>query len=280
MGNQNGRRVGGGAGLIVALILAAFTLFQYYGSSTKNPVTGQTQHVAGVTANQEIALGLQAAPEMVQQYGGEVNPNSRDGQIVQRVGQRVLAGSAAAKTGYKFQFHLLGDEKTINAFALPGGQVFITEALLHQLTTEGQVAGVLGHEVGHVVARHGAQHIAKQQLTQGLTGAAVMASYDPNDPAKSTRNAAVIAAVGQLVNLKYGRNDELEADKLGVRFMSEAGYDPRAMVGVMQVLAKAGGGKRTPEFFSTHPNPENRIPKIQDAIKALYPQGVPSGLTP
>ena len=279
MGNQNGRR-GGGAGLIVALLIAAFTLFRYYGSSQVNTVTGQKQHVAGVTANQEIALGLQAAPSMVQQYGGEVNPNSRDGQIVQRVGQKVLAGSAAAKTEYKFQFHLLGDEQTINAFALPGGQVFITEALLHKLTTEGQVAGVLGHEVGHVVARHGAQHIAKQQLTQGLTGAAVMAAYDPNDPAKSTRNTAVIAAVGQLVNLKYGRNDELEADKLGVRFMSEAGYDPRAMVGVMQVLAKAGGGKRTPEFFSTHPNPENRIPKIQDAIKALYPQGVPSGLTP
>ena len=196
------------------------------------------------------------------------------------MGQKLLAGSEASKTEYRYQFHLLGDNKTINAFALPGGQVFITEALLHKLGSEGQVAGVLGHEIGHVVERHGAQHIAKQQLSQGLTGAAVLAAYDPSDPARSTRNAAVIAAVGQLVNLKYGRNDELEADKEGVKLMSQAGYDPRAMVKVMEVLQKAGGGSRTPEFFSTHPNPENRIPKIQDAIKAVYPQGVPSGLTP
>ena len=275
---QNQRR--GGAGIIVALLIAAFTLFKYFSSTQVNPVTGEKQHVAGVTANQEIALGLQAAPEMAQQYGGEVDPNSRDGQIVQRVGRKVVAGSEAMKTPYKYQFHLLNDNKTVNAFALPGGQVFMTEALLHQLTSEGEVAGVLGHEVGHVVGRHGAEHIAKQQLTQGLTGAAVMAAYDPNDPAKSTRNAAVIAAVGQLVSLKYGRSDELEADKLGVKFMSEAGYDPRSMIKVMEVLKKAGGKSRQPEFFSTHPNPDNRIGHIEEAIKAQFPQGVPSGLMP
>ena len=278
MGNRNQKR--GGAGIMVALLIAAFTLFKYFSSSQVNPVTGEKQHVAGVTTNQEIALGLQAAPEMAQQYGGEVDPNSRDGQIVQRVGRKIVQGSEAAKTPYKYQFHLLGDNKTINAFALPGGQVFMTQALLHQLTTEGEVAGVLGHEVGHVVARHGAQHIAKQQLTQGLTGAAVMASYDPNDPAKSTRNAAVAAAIGNLVNLKYGRGDELEADTLGVRFMGEAGYDPRSLIKVMEVLKKAGGKSRQPEFFSTHPNPDNRIEHIQDAIKKQYPQGVPAGLTP
>jgi predicted Zn-dependent protease len=155
--------------------------------------------------------------------------------------------------------------------------VFITEALMSQLQTTGQLAGVLGHEIGHVVGRHGAEHIAKAQLTQGLTGAAVLATYDPNDPS-SQRSAAVVAMIGQLVNMKFGRDDELESDRLGVTFTGEAGYDPRSMVEVMQILADAGGGGRQPEFFSTHPNPENRIAHIEQAVAELYPNGVPTGL--
>jgi predicted Zn-dependent protease len=87
------------------------------------------------------------------------------------------------------------------------------------------------------------------------------------------------AMIGQLVNMKYGRDDELQSDRLGVRFMAQAGYDPRAMIDVMQVLAEASGGAaRQSEFFSTHPNPENRIAKIQEAIKEQFPDGVPEGL--
>lgn len=273
-----GNRGRGGAGLLIAAVIAIFSLFRYFGSTQTNEVTGEKQRVGGVTSQQEIALGLQATPQMLQQYGGE-SRDPRLNALVDRIGQRVVAQSSASKSPYQYEFHLLDDEKTINAFALPGGQIFMTEALLKRLNSEAQVAGVLGHEVGHVVGRHGAEHIAKQQLTQGLTGAAVLASYDPNNP-NSVRNAAVIAAVGQLVNLKYGRDDELESDKLGVQFMSEAGYDPRAMIRVMEVLRDAGGGGRTPEFFASHPNPENRIGKIQQAIKDEFPQGVPGNLIP
>src|SRR5205823_4237900 len=95
--------------------------------------------------------------------------------LVEQVGAEVVANSDASKTDYKYQFHLLNDDQTVNAFALPGGQVFITDALLTRLKTKGELAGVLGHEVGHVVARHSAAHMAKAQLTQGLTGAAVIA---------------------------------------------------------------------------------------------------------
>ena len=273
-----GNRSRGGAGLLIALVMAAFAVFKYFGSAQVNPVTGEKQHLAGITAQQEIALGLQAAPQMVQQYGGP-SQNARLSQLVQAVGQRIVQGSDASKTPYQFKFTLLDDEKTVNAFALPGGQIFMTDALANRLKTEGQFAGVLAHEAAHVVAKHGAEHIAKQQLTQGLTGAAVLATYDPNNPS-TTRNAAVIAALSNLVNLKYGREDELEADRLGVRYMSVAGYDPRAMIGVMEVLRGAGGSGRQPEFFATHPNPENRIQKIQAAIKAELPNGVPAGLKP
>jgi predicted Zn-dependent protease len=266
----------GGGKLIIALIVAAVSVMGYLSQTQENPVTGEKQRVS-LTAEEEIALGLQAAPEMEQQFGGE-DRDPRLEQLVERVGGKIVDASDAKKSPYvdNFDFHALADQQTINAFALPGGQIFITRALLSKMTTEGQLAGVLGHEVGHVVLRHSAERIAKQQLTQGLTGAAVLATYDPNNP--SSRNSAAVAAmIGQLVNLKYGREDELESDRYGVRFMAQAGYDPRSMIDVMKILAESGGGNG-PEFFQTHPNPENRIEKIQAAIKAEFPNGVPSGL--
>ena len=141
------------------------------------------------------------------------------------------------------------------------------------------MAGVIGHEIGHVVGRHGAERLSKAKLTQGLTGAAVIATYDPSNPA-SRKSAAVAAMIGQVVNMHYGRGHELESDKLGVRFLARAGYDPRAMVGVMEVLAEAAGSKRSPEFFSTHPNPERRIDRIKEAIDQTFPDGLPPGLVP
>ncbi len=261
---------------LIALVVAVISLVSYYSKRELNPVTQQMQHI-DVTPEQEIALGLQAAPEMAQEYGG-LHPDQRAQALADQVCGRLVNKTQAHETPYEFHCHVLADEETINAFALPGGQVFITAGLMGQLQTEGQLAGVLGHEIGHVVARHSAAQMAKAKLTQGLTGAAAMATYDPNDPA-SQRSAAVAQMIGNLVNLKFGRDDELEADQLGVRFLAEAGYDPRALLGLMEILQRAGGGQRQPEFYSTHPNPENRSQRIQMAIDELYPNGVPGGLT-
>jgi beta-barrel assembly-enhancing protease len=262
--------------LLIALVVAAISILGYYGSSVFNPITQEKQHVGGITPEQEIALGLQAAPEMEQQFGG-LDSNTQANTKVAAVGERVVSRSAAGKSPYRFEFHVLQDPQTINAFALPGGQVFITEGLLGRLKTDGQLAGVLGHEIGHVIARHGAEQIAKQQLTQGLTGAAVLATYDPSNP--SSRNSAAVAAmIGQLVTMRFGRQDELQADHLGVRLMSESGYDPQAMIALMKILEESSQGNQPPEFFSTHPNPENRIQQIQVAIREQYPNGVPGGL--
>jgi predicted Zn-dependent protease len=262
--------------LFAALIIAAISLLTYFGSSVFNPITEEKQHVAGITPEQEVALGLQAAPEMAQQFGG-LDPDPASQARVDRIGERLVSRSAAGKSPYRFEFHVLDDPETINAFALPGGQVFITEGLLRRLTTDGQLAGVLGHEIAHVVARHGAEHIAKAQLTQGLTGAAVLATYDPSNP--SSRNSAAVAAmIGQLVNMRFGRQDELESDKLGVRFTSEAAYDPRSLIALMKILDESSQGNRPPEFFSTHPNPENRVQRIEAEIRERYPDGVPAGL--
>ncbi len=264
--------------LIAALVVAAIALFSYFGNSVFNPITEEKQHVAGITPEQEVALGLQAAPEMAQQFGG-LDPDPQAQARLDQIGEQLVSRSAAAQSPYRFEFHVLDDPETINAFALPGGQIFITEGLLRRLKTEGQIAGVLGHEIAHVVARHGAEHIAKQQLTQGLTGAAVLATYDPSDPS-SQSSAAVAAMIGQLVTMRFGREDELESDRLGVRFSGEAGYDPRSLIALMKILEESSQGNRPPEFFSTHPKPENRIQRIQAAIQERFANGVPSGLEP
>ena len=252
--------------LIFAAIIAIMSLVSYFGSRQDNPVTGETQYI-GITVDQEIALGLQAAPQMAQEFGGE-DPDQAAQAIVDQVGNSIVQSSAASQTPYEYEFHLLEDDKTINAFALPGGQIFITRALFDRLQTEGELAGVLGHEIGHVVARHSAEHMAKAQLTEGLTGAAVLATYDPNNPA-SAGSAQVAMLIGQMINLKFGRDDELESDFLGVCFINDTGYNPEELIRVMQVLAEASQGNAPPEFFSTHPNPENRIQRIQEAIQNL-----------
>jgi beta-barrel assembly-enhancing protease len=260
---------------IIAAILAVISLFSYFGSKQLNPVTGETQRVA-IDPEQEVALGLKAAPELAAQFGGR-SSNGEGAALVRETGQRLVSRTGAAKTPYRFDFHLLDDDRTINAFALPGGQVFVTDAMAHKLRTPGELAGVLGHEIGHVVGRHGAEHLAKAQLMQGLGAAGVIAASDPDNPGGGVRNQVLAAAITQLISMRFGREDELESDRLGVRFMAEAGYDPRSMVRVMEVLRAAGGG-RQPEFFSTHPNPENRITRIQQAIRDQFPQGVPPGL--
>lgn len=272
---QRNRSGCGGAKLLIALVIAVGSLVTYFSSSSKNPITGETQHI-DISVDQEIALGLQAAPEMAAEFGG-LDPDREAQALVDEVGATVVRNSKAAESPYKFEFHALADDRTINAFALPGGQIFITRALLLRLRSRGQLAGVLGHEVGHVVARHSAEHMAKARLTQGLTGAAVIASYDPGNP-RSTGSAAVAVLIGQLVNLRFSRDDELESDKLGIDLMAEAGYDPRSMIEVMEVLKQASSGGREPEFFATHPNPENRIARIEQIIAAKYPNGVPATL--
>lgn len=261
------RRSSGWGRLIMAGIVALFSLISYFSSRQDNPVTGETQYI-DITVEQEIALGLQSAPQMAAEFGG-LDPNEQDQEIVDQVGNEVVQNSPAGSSPYEFDFHLLDDDQTINAFALPGGQIFITRALYDRLETVGDLAGVLGHEIAHVVARHSAEHIAKAKLTEGLTGAAVLATYDPDNPA-SAGSAQVAALIGQLINMKFGRDDELESDFLGVCFMNDSGYDPNEMITVMQILAASSeGGNRPPEFFSTHPNPESRIQRIQDAIQNI-----------
>jgi predicted Zn-dependent protease len=259
---------GGCAGrLVIAAVMVVISLVTYFASQSVNPVTHDVQHIS-MTPDQEIAMGLQAAPETEAQFGG-LDPNSADQQRVEQVGLRLVQNSPASSTPYQYDYHLLADTQTVNAFALPGGQIFITRALYDKLDTEGELAGVLGHETGHVVARHSADQLAKAQLTQGLTGAAIIAACDPNNPNGCVAASQLSAVVDQLINLRYSRADETQADSLGVCFMNDAGYDPQDMVKVMQILQSLSQGNNPPEFLSDHPDPGNRIVAIQADIQNM-----------
>jgi predicted Zn-dependent protease len=209
---------------------------------------------------------------MAAQFGG-LDPDPNVQQLVQSVGTRVVKSTVASQTPYEFHFYALADPQTVNAFALPGGPIFVTRGLLGRLTNEAQLAGILGHEVGHVLGRHAAERIAKDQLAQSIVGAVGMASDDPYSAQQ------VASVVANMVQLKYGREDELQSDSLGVHLMSDAGYDPRTLIDVMTILEEASGGQAPPEYMSSHPNPGNRRERIQGHIDARYPDGVPPALT-
>lgn len=251
------RRGGNKIRLLIGAGIVLFAIIKYCSSAEENPYTGEKQYIA-LTEEQEIAMGMQAAPRMAQQHGG-LYPNNEYQAFVDQVGNKLVNNSIAKNTGYRYEFHLLADDQTINAFALPGGQIFITYALFSKLQNEDQLAGVLGHEIGHVVGRHSAERIANQGLMQGiLNGVAV--GIDPN-------TAQGAAAIGQMLNMQYGREDELQSDDLGVKFMMKSGYRPEEMIGVMEILKAAAGPNRIPERMSTHPDPENRKEKIKESIE-------------
>lgn len=252
--------------LLMALLMMGGALAYYYMGTTEyeNPFTGRKQRLAMPTAEEEIAMGLQSAPQMIREMGGE-HPDTQAQALVDQVGEKLINTTAVKETPYKFDFHLLRDDQTINAFALPGGQIFITSALFKLLENEDQLAGVLGHEIGHVVGRHSNEQMAKGKLWQGLAqGAGVLLS--DGQGAGGQQMAQMVAS---MITMKYGREDELESDALGVKFLLQAGYDPEAMIGVMEILAKHAGGGGQPEFMSTHPNPGNRAEKIRELIGQL-----------
>jgi predicted Zn-dependent protease len=221
-----------------------------------------------MTVDEEKALGLQAAKEMIPKMGGALDPQrDPDAALVDEVGRKLVANSGAGKGAYadNYHFYLINDSNTINAFALPGGQISITKGLFNRLENEAQLAGVLGHEIGHVVAQHSAQQMAKGQLGQMIaTGVAVGASGE--DGAGRYAGMAAMMA-NQMLQLKYGRDDEAQSDNIGLRYMMDAGYDPRGMLGVMKVLEQAGGGGKQPEFMSSHPHPQTRYATIEKFLK-------------
>ncbi len=262
--------------LLLAAAIILFSVISYMANTEINPISGRAQRVGGITFEQERLLGLQAAREMARQFYG-LSDDTLAAQKVTFVGQtlveRLQARLAAENRHlpYQFQFHLLADDRTINAFALPGGQIFITEGLYYQLNHPGQLYGVLGHEMGHVLERHSAQQMAQGQLWAGISSAGGVITGDAS-------GHQIARMVTELVGLSYSRQQELEADRWAVELMVLAGYHPHHMIDVLDLLDRLSGSGHPPEFLSTHPRPENRKEYISKVVEGVFPSELPAGL--
>ncbi len=255
----------------VLAVLAAAAGAWLAAGCAKNEATGKRIFTLGMSRDQEIQIGAQAGPEFTAQFGGPVESPALQ-QYVTNIGKRMAAETEAENPSLPWEFTLLNTD-VVNAFALPGGKVFFTRGLAKELTTEAQMAGVLGHEIGHVTARHGAQRIASHTALSGVlqvSAAVVGASGSQTAQTVGQLGIPALETGGGLVLLKYGRDEESEADSLGMRYMSNVGYNPRGQLEVMQVLARVAGTPNGAEFFATHPFPETRIQRIEEELRTRY----------
>lgn len=213
-----------------------------------NPVTGRRE-LSLVSPQQELAIGGEGYKAAVAEYG--LYGDAALQAYVNEVGQKVAAASHLP--GLAWHFTVL-DDPSVNAFAMPGGYIYITRGILAHLNSEAQLAGVLGHEIGHVTHRHTAEQMTQQQLYGLGLGVASIAS-------KTVAKYSDLAQQGLgLLFLKYSRDDETEADELGVSYAAAAGYDPREIPATYAMLKRVSdqAGQRLPGFLSTHPDPGNR----------------------
>ena len=222
-------------------------------SCTVNPVSGKKQ-LSFMSEQQEIAIGKESDPTVIAQFG--LYPNDELQKFIKGKGALMVAKSH--RPTLPFEFRIL-DSDVINAFAVPGGYVYFTRGIMAHFNNEAQFAGVLGHEIGHVTARHSAQQYTKQMLTQiAFMGGMVFS--------EKFRNMSEQAMQGmELLFLKFSRDDETESDVLGVKYSSAIGYDANEMADffktLQRVTEKEGG--RVPEFYSTHPDPGNRYVDVK-----------------
>ncbi len=249
------------------LILSAMVLMAPIAGCSTNPATGEKQ-LNWLSVEKEKSLGAEASPKFVKQYGGDV-PSPQILAYVNDIGQRLAAVSE--RPDLEWEFHVV-DSAVINAFALPGGKVFVTRGLMEKLDSEAQLAGVLGHEVGHVTAEHIGQQMTRAIIITGI-GVGVGIAGEQSDDDWMTVLGVGTSVGGGLYMLSYGRNQETQSDELGVRYMTRLGYNPIAQVQVMKVLKEAsgGGGGAGTEFLATHPYPDTRIKHLNKLIREKYP---------
>jgi predicted Zn-dependent protease len=251
------RRVFSGRGPLALLVLCSLLLNV---SCSVNPATGK-QQLSFYDEAEEIEMGREADAEIVASAGLYDDPGLQE--YVEELGQRLAAESERPHLPWSFK---VLDDPAVNAFALPGGYVYVTRGLLTHMESEAELAGVIGHEIGHVTARHSVNQASKQMLAMVGLGLAALLSPEMEDWA----GAASVGAA--FLFLKYGRDDERQADDLGLRYMSRSGYDPREMPGVFAVLdgvQQEEGGGGMPAWLSTHPDPGRRQERMAEAVAAL-----------
>jgi len=243
-----------------AFLACAFA-FLFAGCAT-NPATGKRQ-ISFVSTSKETEMGRESDPAVIEQYG--LYGDSAVQHYVDSVGQKLASVSHLPTLGWHFR---VLDSPVVNAFAIPGGYIYITRGILAYLNSEGQLAGVLGHEEGHVTARHSAQQITRSQIA----GVGLLASMFVGALRPYTGYAQ--EGLG-LLFLKYSRDNETQADELGVAYATRAGWDPREIPSTYAMLKRVGErqGAQLPGFLSTHPDPGDREIRTSQLARAAVAGG-------
>ncbi|HET6201468.1 MAG TPA: M48 family metallopeptidase [Planctomycetota bacterium] len=228
------------------------------------PVTGRRQ-LRLISDDTEAKLGLEAYQDTLQK--SKLVASGADLETVRRVGARIA--KVSHEPGFAWEFNLIDDPKTVNAFCLPGGKVAVYTGILPLTQTEEGLAAVMGHEIAHAIAHHGAERMAQGEIV-GAVGTALDAGLSKSS-ARTREAALAVFGVGANVGvlLPFSRKHESEADEIGLDYMARAGYDPRQAVEFWRRMA-AHGGSKPPEFLSTHPSDETRIADLERLLpKAL-----------
>jgi len=232
------------------LIIAAVTFLFFSRKAQINPVTGTTQHIA-LTPDQEIILGIEAAPQLAIQFGGIYQNDDAD-KKVKTIGRKLVSSSDIAKSPYQFDFHVLADSHTVNAFALPGGQIFITLGLYKKLKTDGEIASILSHQIGHVMGRHASEKLFESSVFEGI--------LNPDTILVSDLPPRIISKyLSDFIALDYNDKEENEADQLGAGYAIRAGFRQDSFS--KEFFIEENTSAKFNLLFQRHPNFSNKIGK-------------------
>ena len=249
-----GRTRSGRLRLWPVLLFGLYFVYYYFSNQETVPLTGRTQLV-DMTRQQEAALGLQSYKKILSQ--SQVVPNGEVVDLVTRIGKRLVKAAADVDPGFKWNFNVIESDQA-NAFALPGGKVAVYTGILKVTQNEDGLSAVMGHEIAHALARHGAERMAHQKLVQFGTMAAGLAMGDMDSGTQNLIMGALGVGARYGVLLPFSRDHESEADYMGLTFLARACFDPREAPRLWERMGK--NSKGTPmEFMSTHPSHETRI---------------------
>ena len=240
--------------------LIIFTLIVLlYSSCAVNPVTGKRELML-MSESQEISMGVSYDPQIIQMYGSYNDPELQ--KFIEEKGKKM--GAISHRPNLEYQFRLL-DSPVVNAFAVPGGFVYFTRGIMAHFNNEAEFAGVLGHEIGHITARHSARQQSQAMLAQLALIGGMIASEE------FMKYADIANAGLSLLFLKYSRDNESESDKLGVEYSTEIGYNSTEMAYFFNTLKRLSGGSGAlPEFMSTHPDPGDRLNNVKNLTRNLH----------
>lgn len=225
-------------------------------------MTGRKQLLL-LPEGEEQKLGLASYEEVLKKE--KISTDPAQNELVQRVGQRIAA--ATGRSDLAWEFKVIDNSQTINAFCLPGGKVAVYTGILPVTQNEAGLAAVMGHEVAHAIARHGGERVS-QQMVAKLGLSAVSAGMSSRDPKTVETVTGLLGAGTQVgVLLPFSRKQESEADHMGLVYMAKAGYDPREAVAFWERMSSAsGGGGKPPEILSTHPADQTRIANLREKM--------------